>query len=98
MSLRDFLLFGAVAVGIGIATHSFVRRYWLAVLLSAFVSSLANIAHEVFTQDFAVRPSDVVFWLPMLLVEGMVVALPFVTLIGVPFYGLRRRRKADAAS
>jgi len=42
MTLHDFLLFSAMAVVVAVATHWFVLRYWLAVPLSAFVSSLAN--------------------------------------------------------
>ena len=97
MTLHDFLMFTAVASAVAVVTHWFVRRYWLAVLLSALASSLTNIGHEVFTHDFAVRPSDAVLWLPLLLVMGIVVALPVVAIIGVPFYVIRRKRQFNPA-
>jgi hypothetical protein len=97
MTLHDFLLFSAIASAVAIVAHWFVRGYWLAVLLSAVASSLINIGHELFTHDFAVRPSDAVFWLPMLLVMGIVFALPVVAIIGIPFYVIRRRRQSNAA-
>ena len=97
MTLHDFLLFSAVAGVVAALTHWFVRRYWLAVLVSAPVCSLVNIAHEVVTHDFAVRPSDAFFWLPMLFLEGIIVALPAVAIVGIPFYVIRRRRQTNAA-
>jgi hypothetical protein len=97
MTLHDFLLFSTAAVVVAVVTHWFVQRFWWAVLVSALVSSLVNIAHELVAHDFAVRPSDAVLWLPMLLVEGMIVALPVVAVIGVPFYVVRRRRHSNAA-
>ena len=97
MTLHDFLLFSALAVVVALATHWFIRRHWLAALVSAVVSSLANVAYELVRHDFAVRPSDAVFWLPMLLVEGIVVAFPAVVMVGLPFYVIRRRRQSHAA-
>ena len=97
MTLHDFLMFSVIAAAVAFVAHWFIRRYWLALLLSALASSLINIGHELFIHDFAVRPSDAVFWLPMLLVIGMVVALPVVAIIGIPFYVIRRRRHSNAA-
>ena len=97
MTLHDFLLFSALAAVVALAAHWFIRHHWLAALVSAVVSSLANIADEMVRHDFAVRPSDAVFWLPMLLIEGIVVAFPAVVMVGLPFYVIRRRRQTHAA-
>jgi len=95
MTLHDFLIFSAVASGIALVMHWFVRRYWLAVLLSALGASFINIGHELVKHDFAVRPSDAAFWVPMLLVMGIVVALPVAAIIGIPFYVIRRRSQSN---
>jgi hypothetical protein len=97
MTLSDFLIFSAVAAVLAAVAHFFVRRYWLALLVSAPASSLVNIAHELYTHDFRVRPSDALFWLPMLFVEGIIVALPAVAIVGISFYVIRRRKQANAA-
>lgn len=95
MTLQDFLMFSAVASAVSAVAHWFVRRYWLAVAMSALGASVINIADEFVKRDFAVRPSDAAFWIPMFLMMGIVVALPVVAIIGIPFYVIRRRKQSN---
>ncbi|HTH48248.1 MAG TPA: hypothetical protein VMB21_12115, partial [Candidatus Limnocylindria bacterium] len=70
---------------VAIPTHWLVRRHWLGILVSATLSSLVNIAHEMIAHEFTDRPSDAFFWLPMLIVIGIVAALPAAAMTGLPF-------------
>jgi len=97
MTLQSILIFLGLTLVLSIVAHWFVRRYWWAVLISVTAASLANIVHEAFLHDFHVRPADVAFWIPMLFVQGMLFALPAATLVGIPFYVIRRRRHANVA-
>jgi hypothetical protein len=97
MMLPDILAFGAATAVVALVVHFFVRRYWLAVLISAPVSSLVNLVHEVIAHGFAVRPSDVALWLPGLFIVGVGVSLPIVAIIGIPFYVIRRRKQTKTA-
>jgi len=97
MSLHDFAWFSALAAVIAIATHSLIRHFGIAVLLGASVSSAINIAYEAVTYHFVVRPVDVLVWLPFMLFEGALLALPAVVIAGVPFFIVRGRRKSAEA-
>lgn len=91
MTLTGFIWYCEMAGLIAVAMNCFVRRYWLAFALSAFAASLANLFQELVANNFVIRPSDMAFWLPMLLIEGVVLALPMVAIVGIPFYLIRRR-------
>ena len=93
MTFPICLVFIGVAALMAGVVHFFVRRYWGAVFISAPAVSLLNIVHELFRHDFRVRPADVAFWIPMLFIEGIVVAWPVVAIVGIPFYVVRRRRQ-----
>jgi hypothetical protein len=93
MTLSAFMMFSAVAAVVAVVLNFFVRRYWVAVLLSAGISSLVNVVHEIIVHDLTVRPSDAFFWLPMLFVMGIMAALPAVTIIGILFYVIRQRER-----
>lgn len=92
MTSNDVILFVLIAIGIAIPTHRFNPRYWSAAFMSALGTSIANIIHELFVHDFVVRPADAFFWIPMTMVEGVVLALPITLLVGLPFYLVRRRK------
>jgi len=97
MTLQSILIFFALTLALSITAHWFMRRYWLAVLISVTAASVGNIIHEAFVHDFQVRPADVAFWIPMLLVQGMLFAWPLAALVGIPFHVIRRRRHSNAA-
>ena len=97
MTFHEFLILSAVASAVATVSHWLVRRFWLAVLLSALMTSFINFGYELVRHDFAVRPSDVAFWIPMLVAMSFAVALPVVAIIGIPFYVIRRRRKSNVA-
>lgn len=96
MTLSDFLLFSAAASTVAVVVHWLARRYWLAVFMSASIASLLNIVHEWYTKELTIRPSDLALWIPMLFVEGILIASPAVVLVGVPFYVSRRSRQTRA--
>lgn len=96
MTLQSILIFVGLNIAFSFAAHWFVRRYWLAILISITACSFANIVHETFLHDFQVRPADVAFWIPMLFVQGLLFALPLAALVGIPFYVIRRRRHSNA--
>jgi hypothetical protein len=97
MTLQSILIFIGLSTALSIAAHWFVRRYWWAVLISIAACSLANVVHEVFLHAFQIRPADAFFWIPMLFVHGALFALPVATLVGIPFYVIRRHRHSNAA-
>ena len=97
MTLQSVLIFLGITLALSLAAHWFVRRYWLAVLISITAASLVNIVHEGFLHDFQIRPADIAFWIPMEFFQGMVFALPVAAVVGIPFYVLRRRRHSNAA-
>ena len=97
MTLQSVLIFLGFTLALSVASHWFLRRYWLALLISVTAASLANIVHEVFLHDFQIRPADVAFWIPMEFIQGMVFALPVAAVVGIPFYVIRRRRHSNAA-
>jgi hypothetical protein len=94
MTLQSVLIFFGITLALSLAAHWFVRRYWLAVLISITAASLANIVHEAFLH----RPADIAFWIPMEFIQGIVFALPVAAVVGIPFYVIRRRRHSNAAS
>ena len=96
MTLQSVLIFLGLTLALSLAAHWFVRRYWLAVLISITAASVANIIHEAFLHDFQVRPADVAFWIPMEIFQGMVFALPVAAVVGIPFYVIRRRKHSNA--
>src|SRR5687767_13396228 len=95
MTLQSVLIFLGFTLALSLATHWYVRRYWLAVLLSITAASIGNIIHEAFLHDFQVRPVDVAFWIPLEFFEGMVFALPVAAVVGIPFYVIHRRRHSN---
>jgi len=97
MTLPSVLIFSGVTLSLSIAEHWFVRRYCWAVLVSSTAGSLANIVHEASLHDFHVRPADAAFWIPMLFIEGMLLAFPVAALVGIPFYVIYRKKQSKAA-
>src|SRR5688572_5787869 len=95
MTVQNVLIFATLALTLSIATHCFVRRYWWAILISSATASLANIVHEAFRHDFQARPADVVFWIPVLFLEGMLLAFPAAALVGIPFYVVHRKKHSN---
>ena len=98
MTLQSVLIFLGLTLALSFAAHWFVRRYWLAVLITVTAASVANIIHEAFLHDFQVRPADVALWIPIEFFQGMVFAVPVAVVVGIPFYVIRRRRHSNAAS
>lgn len=100
MTLQDFLIFSGLAMCVAAIAHAFVRRYWLAVLLSLIVASAVNIVHEAYVHHATIRGGDIIY-LPYLLFLGMIAAFPSATLVGIPFVLvrslIRRRRQSNAA-
>jgi hypothetical protein len=97
MTLQSVFVFFGLTLALSIAAHWFVRGYSLAVLISITAASLANIAHEAYFHDFQVRPADVVFWIPMELFQGLLLALPIAALVGIPFFVVRRIKQSNGA-
>ena len=91
---NGFLLYVALAVVTSLIAHTCFRRFWLTCGLVATGCSGVNVAHEVVNHAFRLRPSDVAFWLPMLLVYGVAIAFPIAFLLGLPFHFCRRWRKS----
>ena len=87
-----------LALALSLAAHWFVRRYWLAVLISVTAAILANIIHEAFLHDFQLSPADFAFWIPLEFFQGIVFALPVAAVVGIPFHVIRRRRGSPAVS
>ena len=97
MTTGDSILFTALTMLIAIAAHLFIRRVWLAPLVAAALASLGNIVYELINQYSPVRPDDAFFWIPMVFLEGIVVALPAVIVVAIFFYLLRRSRQAHSS-
>lgn len=97
MTLQSVLIFLGITLALSLTAHWFVRRYWLALLISITAASLVNVVHEAFLHDFQIRPADAVFWIPMEFVLGILFALPVAASVGILFYVIRRRRQSNAA-
>ena len=91
---NGFLIYVALVVVAAVIAHALIGRFWLTTGILAVGCSILNIAHEIVTHDFHVRPSDVAIWLPMLFVYGAVVAFPIASVVGLPFYFHRRSRNS----
>lgn len=96
MTLQSVFIFVGLCIALSLAAHWFVRRYWLAVLISITACSLANILQEIYLHDFQITPSDAFGWIPLLFVLGALFTLPVAALIGIPFYAIRRRRRLNS--
>ena len=97
MTLMDFLAFSGATAVVGLIANLLLRRFWVALLVSVSVASLLNVAYEAFRHEFAIRPADAFFWIPMQFVAGVIAALPAAILVGLGFYLIRRRRRTNAA-
>ena len=91
---NGLLTYVALVAIASVAANSCLRRFWLAFGIVVAGCSVLNIIHEVVTHDFRIRPSDAVFWLPMLMAYGVIVATPIVLLTGLPFHFCRRRAES----
>ena len=90
---NDFLEFAPWVAIAAVIAHGFIRQFWIACSVAAFGCSLLNVAVEIVQHDFRIRPSDVGFWLPMLVVYGTALATPVVFLVGLPFFLCRQWKK-----
>jgi hypothetical protein len=95
IALQSILLFLGLTFVLSVAANWFVRRCWLAVIISAVASSVANIGHEIYLHNFQIRPVDAAFWIPVIFIQGVLFSLPVAVMVGVPFYLVRRRRRLN---
>jgi len=86
-------MFSAISAAAGLVAHGVVRHYWVAVVIGATGASIVNIVHEASKIGVAVRPVDLFFWIPMLLVMGIAGAFPVAAIAGIPFHLIRRRKR-----
>jgi hypothetical protein len=90
---NGFLLYAAVVAVTALIAHSCIRRFWMICVVIATSCAVLNILHEGMRHGFHIRPSDAVFWIPMLLVFGFAIAFPIAFVIGLPFHLYRRRKR-----
>ena len=74
-----------VGVTIILITHFFIKNYLCAGITGALICALANLLHEFLVNSSSIRPSDLVFWIPMLLIMSLVVLVPFSFLLAYLF-------------
>ncbi len=73
---------------ISLAVHLFVRRYVVACVVIAVVSSIVNLAHETWLADFDVNLA----WGPFMLAIGTIFAFPVAAVTGISFAFVRACR------
>lgn len=89
---HGLLIYAALVAIASFIAHLCVRRIWLTCGVDAVGCSVLNLAHEVVTHDFHIRPSDLAYWLPMIFYYGAAVAFPITVLSGLPLHFYRRRK------
>jgi hypothetical protein len=82
----------AVTLVVAVIVHLVIRKYVVAGIATAMLSSIANLVHEAWIADFQVKPG----WVLPLYIAGFVLALPASFLGGIPhlFWREYRRRAA----
>jgi hypothetical protein len=90
---NGLLVYVVLVAVLAVIAHWFSRRFWVNCFAVAAFCSVVNLGHEVVASGFRIRPSDVAFWLPMILVYGAAVALAIAALVGLPFVAIRRRKR-----
>lgn len=73
--------------------YTLIKRFWPASMVGGVLASLLNVLWEMWRADFALRPVDILFWLPGMFVEGFLLATTVCCVVGVSFKVARRRRK-----
>jgi ABC-type nitrate/sulfonate/bicarbonate transport system permease component len=91
---NGFLIYVVLVVIVAVIAHACIRRFWITTVFLAMGCSILNIAHEIVTHGFHIRPSDVTIWLPMIFVYGVALAFPIALLVGLPFHYHRRSRNS----
>ena len=77
-------------VAVAAATlHLLIRRYVVASVAGAVLSSVGNMVHEAWLADFRVNPG----WALPLFIVGLLLSLPVCLVIGLPFLGWRHSRR-----
>ena len=98
MLLNDMTSGFIIGLLVILATHSVISKYWLAGLIAGAICSVANVVHEGYLLNFTMSPSDVMIWVPMLLVMGVAIFTPLSYFLGLPFFLYRRRKKNMTAA
>ena len=78
--------------------HTLIKRFWPASMVGGVLASLLNVLWEMWRADFALRPVDILFWLPGMFVEGFLLATTVCCVVGVPFKVARRQREKTDTS
>ncbi len=87
------LVFLLITVVLAILAHSFVRRWSVATAVAAMTATGVNLLHESWGRWSNLRPDDLFFWGPLLLIVSMILAVVISALIGLPFFGARVGRE-----
>jgi len=102
--VNGFTIYMLLAVVVSILFHAFCKNFILASTLAAALCAIGNVVDEILRAarahpgTFEIRPSDLVFWLPMDFLMGAVPALIVATITGLPFLFVRRATQKDSHS
>jgi hypothetical protein len=87
----DLLLIEASAAALALVANFLLRRWWLASPIAAAVSGIVSTICMVAENGWRVRPSDIAFWLPLMVVQAGFLALPLTCAIGLVFHFVRKK-------
>jgi hypothetical protein len=85
------LIFASVMGLVSIVLHARLRTFLRACVWSAAIGGVINLLHELASNEFQIRPSDAVFWLPQLFLIGGALSFAIAGITGLPFSICRRR-------
>jgi hypothetical protein len=89
---QDLLLIGVVASVLSVVANLLLRRWWLASPLAAGVTGIVFAICVVAGNGWRARPSDIAFWLPMMVMQVGILALPLTCAIGLIVHFIRKKR------
>jgi hypothetical protein len=84
----EFIILIVIAAVVAVATHAFVRRFWLACLIVTLLSPALYAVQSFVRLNL---PPAKLFWLPFLFLQGGACALAVAMILGLPFWLWRRR-------
>jgi MFS family permease len=89
-SMDDGLVvYSTFVVVVAIVLHLLSRRFFVVSLAGALLCSVAALWYSTWVAHFCVN----IGWAPIILVAGVVYALPVILAVGLPFLLVRRSRR-----
>ncbi len=91
-TMKILALFFIVLI-VSVIVHSFMRRFWVGVLIGTGIGGVVELATEILAAPtLTVRPVDVLFWGPFVITQGALFSFPIVMIVGTVFYFARKRK------